>query len=239
MLTNIHLGARVEGKDGENLGRITYLVAEPTTTQVTHFVVEYGAFETRQAVIAISWLTEIAEDGKSVQLDLTKEQLDQFDDFIEREYVTDGVYSSGDSGMLPVDSNGYVYPLVGANPPVAGGYAETLPAPAIIETGNLPVGEAYSEHLNVPPNSLIVREGANVEALDGKLGRVKQVNLDPNDSHIVSFVVEKGFFFTEDIVVPVEMVKAASEQAITLNVNKEDVRNVSDSANHPNTQDFA
>jgi len=88
-----------------------------------------------------------------------------------------------------------------------------------------PVGAPVQETLNVPENALIIREGANVEALDGHIGKVKEVNLDPESGQITSFVVEKGLFVLDDYTVPVQMVESSTQDQVFVKLTKDDFKN--------------
>lgn len=256
MLTNIYLGAKVESPDGDNLGDLKYLVADPKSDQVTHLVVDRSGIDARQIVVEVTHVQDLSTDGKVVTLDLSDSQLYGMPDFMDREYVNVGTpYSNPTEADTPVTdvatpsgevygagpgvtaTAGYLYPIsdAGLGGPGAAGLDLVEPnsaaggqafAPVYSDLDN-PVGIPYEEKLNVPQGSLIIREGADVMAQDGKVGQVKRVNLDPNSSRIVSFTVEKGFIFTEDVTIPVEMVESATTEEINLNVTKDAAKNAS------------
>ena len=61
------------------------------------------------------------------------------------------------------------------------------------------------------------KENANVYTLDNKkVGEVERVVLDPQTKEITHLVVRKGFLFTEDKVVPINMVGSTAKDRITL-----------------------
>jgi sporulation protein YlmC with PRC-barrel domain len=61
------------------------------------------------------------------------------------------------------------------------------------------------------------KQNANVYTLDGKnVGRIDRVVLDPKTNEITHLVVRKGFLLTEDKVVPVDLIGAATEKGVTL-----------------------
>jgi uncharacterized protein YrrD len=84
-----------------------------------------------------------------------------------------------------------------------------------------PENQPYTEKVNVPENSLIIKEGAQVDALDGNVGKVKKVNLNPESGQLDSFLVEKGFFFKDEYLVPIEYVETATEAKINLNLSRD------------------
>ena len=232
MLSNIHLGAQVHGFNDEHLGTIKYLVADPNTDQISHFVVERDD----RAIVVEAGRIESVGDGGRVQLNMAGSQLNELPDFIEREYVNTNVaVSAGSDVPLPAgdsllpNSAGTFYPVAGSQ--FQGGAPGNSVSPAIdpitdpiiMGTGVAPVGAPYDEYLNVPEDALIIKQGAKVEALDGHIGSVKDVNLDPTTGGVVSFVVAEGFLFTHDVTVPIDMVDSAELDTITLNVNKSDI----------------
>ena len=233
MLTTLHLGANVQGFDNEHLGKVKYLVAEPQTDGITHFVISHTG---REIVVEAGRIEGVSEDGRTVSLNLAGEQLAQLPDFVEREYVNTNVPfsggadaplpASGAAAMInPVGSGGVIYPM--PNPQFSGGGLTTpsdpMVDPTLVGALNGPTGAPYEERMNVPEDSLIIRQGVRVEALDGKLGSVKDVNLDPATGRIASFVVAKGLFFSEDIVVPIELVSEADQDIVYLKVNRSEV----------------
>jgi uncharacterized protein YrrD len=255
MLTSLHLGAKVEGSDGKDIGSIKYLVAEPDTNRVTHFVVERSGFETGEVVVEAAGVQSVSEDGKTVRINVTEGQVDRLPPFVEREYESMGVpnvqnrenavdYSAtfpsqAWPGVQAAGGAGFIYPVVPApgeatvaasnaydNVPVA---STNLPLNPNLATSaqadvNGPVGIPYTEKRNVPEDSLIIPAGASVEATDGKVGTVKEANFDSATGRLVSFTVEKGLFFKDEFIVPVELVDSTAEDTVTLWVSKDDLQ---------------
>jgi uncharacterized protein YrrD len=218
VLQNVQLGAQVKGSDDSNLGKVKLVVADPDNKQVTHLVIEKGTFGAKQVVADSSLVRQISEDGKTVWLSVNQSGFDQLPDFVEREYVEPTAYNP----MVPSNPSNTVVemsPGVSVTTPVsAGGFFDPLPE----TTAGVPVpGEIFEERLNVPDNSLLIKQGAEVDAYDGKLGKVKRVNLDPTTGKITSFVVEEGLFFHREQTVPIEMVESATEKTVTIKASKD------------------
>lgn len=243
MLTNLHLGARVTGFNNESLGTVKTLVADPNTNLVTHLVVEEDTLGARQILVESGRLNQVSEDGKTVSLNLDRDQLTNLPDFMERQFVTsevNGNPNQPDYGDNPVPADAQIFrdqvaPLgspvtVNNFDPVsatlgAGGAPLVGTSNAVFGNAIGPVGAPVQEKLNVPENSLIIREGASVEALDGHIGKVKEVNIDPDSGQITSFVVEKGLFILDDYTVPIEMVDTANQDEVYLKLTKDDFKN--------------
>jgi uncharacterized protein YrrD len=62
-----------------------------------------------------------------------------------------------------------------------------------------------------------LKEGANVFTWDGeKVGSIDRVVLDPNTKEVTHLVVQKGFLFTTDKVVPISLIGPVTEDRVTL-----------------------
>jgi len=247
MLTNLHLGARVTGFNNEDLGTVKFLVADPNTNLITHLVVHEGGTGNRDILVESGRLNGVSDDGGTVTLNLDQAQLVQLPDFVDREYVTDDMANGGAVGApartnfgdnpVPVETSFFgttnnstaanMDTLDPINPTVTNGAGLGLTGTSNGLFGNAigPVGAPVQETLNVPENALIIREGANVEALDGHIGKVKEVNLDPESGQITSFVVEKGLFVLDDYTVPVQMVESSTQDQVFVKLTKDDFKN--------------
>jgi len=247
MLTNLNLGARVTGFNDKHLGTVKFLVADPNTNLITHLVVHEGGTGNRDILVESGRLNSVSDDGGTVNLNLDQDQLMQLPDFIDREYVTDDIANGTGVGApartnfgdnpVPVETdlfgttnNGTAVDtdtLDPINPTITNGAGLGLAGTSNGVFGNAigPVGAPVQETLNVSENALILREGASVEALDGHIGKVKEVNMDPESGQITSFVVEKGLFILDDYTVPVQMVESSNQDQVFVKLTKNDFKN--------------
>ena len=61
------------------------------------------------------------------------------------------------------------------------------------------------------------KENAEVVKSDGqKVGKMDRVVFDPNSNELTHLIVQKGFLFTEDKVVPLDCVESATEERVVL-----------------------
>lgn len=73
------------------------------------------------------------------------------------------------------------------------------------------------------------KEGAQVVTADRKdVGVVDRVVIDPKDKTITNIVVRQGYLFTEDKVIPIDLVDTASEERVTLNVRSDNMPELPD-----------
>jgi uncharacterized protein YrrD len=67
------------------------------------------------------------------------------------------------------------------------------------------------------------KHGVNVFTVeDDKVGSIEQVVVDPRTKEITHVIVRQGVLFTEDKVLPIEMIAAATEERVTLKAEVED-----------------
>ena len=77
--------------------------------------------------------------------------------------------------------------------------------------------------------TLQFRKGAKVFSADGKqLGRVDRVVIDPRSDAVTHLVIEKGFLFVKDKVLPVQLVETASADRIELLKGAEELGSLPD-----------
>jgi len=68
------------------------------------------------------------------------------------------------------------------------------------------------------------RQHALVYTFDGKnVGRIDRIVLDPQTKDVTHLVVRNGFLLTEDKVVPVDLIGAATEKGVTLRAEVSDL----------------
>jgi uncharacterized protein YrrD len=71
------------------------------------------------------------------------------------------------------------------------------------------------------------KQGATVMSSDGKdVGRIDRVVFDPKSKEISHIVIRQGFLFTEDKVVPVELVASATEENVYLRQSSEQLKDL-------------
>lgn len=222
MLDTIQLGAHVENENGEQFGSVKNLIIEQFTNEVTHLVVEKSIlFNTTQKVLPANAVQAITDEGKRVHINLTKSQYEHLDDFETREYVQvqhgHGAHLA-ESQTLHMGDSSYLYPVAGSGVLMPG-----LDRVAPMNIGTGAADSAYTLKTNIPDNSLVLKAGADVEATDGRIGKIKKVKLDPTSHKIAGFVIEEGGFFDEDYAVPLELVESITDNLVRLNVAKENL----------------
>jgi uncharacterized protein YrrD len=70
---------------------------------------------------------------------------------------------------------------------------------------------------------LELQEGTSVFTASGEeVGKINRFVLDPETNEVTHIVVQKGWLFAEDKVVPIDWVSSATEEKVTLNENTND-----------------
>jgi uncharacterized protein YrrD len=73
------------------------------------------------------------------------------------------------------------------------------------------------------------KEGAEVVTADGeRVGTIDRVILEPDTREVTHVVVQKGFLFTEDKVVPMSLIGPATEDRVTLREDAGDLEKLPD-----------
>ena len=76
----------------------------------------------------------------------------------------------------------------------------------------------------IPPGELAVRQGARVEATDGRVGRLDEFLVDPANERVSHLVMREGHLWGQrDVTIPVSQIDYLGEDVIYLKLNKKQV----------------
>ena len=82
----------------------------------------------------------------------------------------------------------------------------------------------YEVKAQVPPQDLVFRRGAQMEATDGKIDKVDGFMVNSENSHITHMILEKGHLWgNHDVAIPIDSVGAYDGQVVTLKLDKSSV----------------
>jgi sporulation protein YlmC with PRC-barrel domain len=80
------------------------------------------------------------------------------------------------------------------------------------------------EREDIPPGELAVRQGARVEATDGRVGKLDEFLVDPANERVSHLVMREGHLWgRRDVTIPVSQIDRLEENAIYLKLNKKQV----------------
>ena len=76
----------------------------------------------------------------------------------------------------------------------------------------------------IPPGEVAVRQGARVEATDGRIGRLDEFLLDPVTEQVTHLVMREGHLWGQrDVTIPVSEIDHLGEKTIYLKLDKDQV----------------
>lgn len=183
--------------DGKEAGHIAWVVIDPQTKEVTHLVIHRGFIFTNDKVVPIEQVT-VGPEGQ-VGLQLESQQLADLPDFAETQYVPAVDSKGGDS-----PSTVFSYPPYPGGAPLLSNFAPKV----LRET-----------HLNIPQDSVPLKEGARVVSGDDKeVGHVEQVLTSPPGDHVTHFLISKGLLVKEKRLIPAAWVDRLGEGEVHLAV---------------------
>jgi uncharacterized protein YrrD len=189
-------GVEVFSSAGEKIGKISRVVIDTKTKDVTDVVVDRGKDE---KVIPVS-LVE-SEDEDRLTLHETNQSVEDFPDYETTHYVP--LEEAGG----PYDAASYWYP------PVDYQYS-----PAGMLPGGKPKMILQTE-TSIPEGRVAIAEGAQVISVEDKhIGNVEQVIANLETNNVTHFVVGKGFLLKEHKLVPAHWVTKVEKDKIYLSV---------------------
>jgi uncharacterized protein YrrD len=188
--------------DGKHAGHIDRVVIDSRTNAVTHVVVRAGVLFTKDKVIPVEQIMPGPEGQQALQLD--SQQLAELPDFAETHYVA---MDEGTQGSAP--------PTVISYPPYPGG------APVVSDIGPKMRKET---RLNIPDNTVPLKEGARVIGLDGEeVGHMEQVLTNPPGDRITHFMNVIGLLNKERRWIPISWVGSLRDNEVQLAVKSNTV----------------
>jgi sporulation protein YlmC with PRC-barrel domain len=192
-------------------------VVDPSTGQITGFVVSTGGLFGRDVIVPPQEFASSSEDGKSLQLAIDKDELERRPSYVAEEYTSPPANWIPPAGYL-YPTAGFLWPAGGHLSPIGADYPTASP-------------EANAE-LEDTRRTITVEKGANVLDADGDaIGVVDDVRLDPDSGRLTGLVVLFGgklqtlFGSGETRHVGEEMIDGVeSDGSVRLRVRKEDLR---------------
>jgi sporulation protein YlmC with PRC-barrel domain len=189
-MTDVPLNADVKCTDGSG-GKSTYVIINPTTQQVTHFVVKEKRSCHTERLVPVDRIKETTHD--LIRLRCTKGELAKMEPFIEIEFAQRNI--------------SYVDPVVSLS---------QMRSCVVSKTTAVPV-----RHARIPPGELAVHRGAHVEATDGHVGRVDEFLVDPTTRNITHLVLrERRLGGRKEVTIPVSEIDRLEEETIYLKLDK-------------------
>jgi sporulation protein YlmC with PRC-barrel domain len=220
----LDLDAKVRARDGEEIGSVDRAIVNPQTNEVTDIVVRTGAIFGRDIVVPREDVERANQDGDTIQLDLTKEELERFPDFAIEEY--------GAPPPTWVAPAGYGFP--------AGSYAWPVAMDPMSGPMPMPVPQELVDDADVEePEQVTLTKGALVlDTHDDDIGVVDDLRFDADTGQLQGFVLRVGgalrtlFGGGDTIEVSRHQIKNVGESVVTLRLAKEEVEAAAHATSH-------
>lgn len=217
----LNLDAKVRARDGEDIGSVDRAVVDPHTNEVTHIVVRTGTIFGRDIMVPREDIERGGLDGDTIQLDLTRDELKQFPDFVLEQYGAPPSAWVAPAGY-GFPSTGYVWPI--AVDPMMG------PVPMIMPDDDL---DAEAED----PDQVTLTKGALVlDRHSDDIGVVDDVRFDAETGRVLGFVLRVGgalrtlFGGGDTVEVSRHQIERVGESIVYLRLAKEEVEAATEAA---------
>ena len=198
MQTDIPIEAEVRCDDGV-AGTSEAVIVDPLKREVTHLVLRERRFPHTERLVPVDLIARTTEG--EVHLRCSTAEVKKLDGFVEAQFI---VAPDGDLS----------YPVaVGAAAPYLWPYA--YPREKVLVT-----------HERIPKDELLVRRNSEVDATDGRVGRVEAFLVDPDDDHITHVVVRSGHLARREFAVPVSDVGEISQGRVALRLDRRGVEHL-------------
>ncbi|MGD2026922.1 MAG: PRC-barrel domain-containing protein [Anaerolineales bacterium] len=203
-------GIDIYSWENEKVGELKHVVIDPGTDEITHLVAEKGFLMPEDKLIPVSLVMEATDER--IKLFAFKGSFEDFDDFIEIEYVRSEKIRPDMIAKDEDDEDEFV-PLIAYPPAGAGGMGYT---PMIY----YPEEHKRESIKNIPAGTQDISEGTEVVGLEGeRVGNIEEMIVEPQSDQVTHFVISKGILFTEDKLIPSNWVKRYDDDQVKLLVD--------------------
>lgn len=210
----VDLDAKVRARDGEEIGSVDRAIVDPRTNEVTDIVVSTGAIFGRDIVVPREDVERANQDGDTIQLDLTKDELERLPDFMPEQYG-----APPPTWMAPT---GYGFP--------ATGYAWPIAMDPMMGPAPMPIPEEYVDEHTEEPDEVTLTKGALVlDRHDDDIGVVDDLRFDADTGRLEGFVLRVGgalrtlFGGGDTVEVSRYQIETVGESVVKLRLAKDEV----------------
>jgi hypothetical protein len=183
----LNLGAPALCRDG-GCGRLARVAVDPEAMSVSHLIVESGLLAKRSRVLPITLVESTI--GDEIHLSIGASEVYRFPEY--REVVQEEPLVDHSLARQPT----YWHPDV---PYPSSGGPQVLTRREKVRVG-------------VPEEVVVLEKGAAVEGLEGRIGRLEQLLVEPESGIINHVIVRQGLLLTTLRSVPAFMVESITER---------------------------
>jgi osmotically-inducible protein OsmY len=200
---DLRIGAQVHCKDGR-CGKLLALVTDPETDQVTDLVVEKGLLLKKDRVIPLAKV--IKSTDEEVHVALGRDEMSDYPEFDEKQLRVEG------PGYDKSEEYGRQ-----ARVHDAGYYGQPGSVPALPQ-----LRQEIQVEAGVRSKSIVIGRGTEVKTVEGDVGRVDHVLVDPKTGDVTYVVVDPGLF-GKALAIPMDFVRQIGQEGITLDIDEDDL----------------
>ena len=174
------------------------MILDPLKREITHLVLRAHRFPHTERLVPVDLVAWTTED--EVHLRCSTTDTEKLDTFLEGRFVE---APQGDPYPVGLDiAIPYLWPSVS------------------------PPGRVVVTQERIPRDELAVRRNIEVDATDGRVGRVEAFLVDRDDDHITNVVVRAGHLARREFAVPVSEVAEISEDRVALRLDRRAVQHL-------------
>ncbi len=214
-------GTKVVQANGNRIGKLSRVVVDPRSKDVTYIVIKRGFLAEEEKVLPARLVDESNE--QLIRLAPEMNDLEDFPDFVQTDYV------SLEGEMLPSENDSghgwqgevYSYPQIYPQPEwgLGGG---AVPPYYIPGQGYTPISKR-----NVPPGSVTLDQGTRVTTTDGQhAGDLDEIITGGPEDMATHIVLSRGLLGMQKKLIPVDWIMTVDEDQIRLAVPAKVVKNL-------------
>lgn len=204
-------GAHLETADGDDLGKVKQYVVTPSSSELTHVLVEKGVFFPEDRVVPVATIDHVEDDRVILRKDIDPSALPRF---VREDYtpVDDGTRGRL-AGRQQAD---YIwrYPVTYAGPfPIYPAYPMPLTGASQRQVDHPATRDRLAESEIIGPRTPVI-------SIEGdKVGTVSEMQID-GDGELSHLVVDLGFL-SDEKVLPAHWIESIESEGIRLAVGNE------------------
>ncbi|MEZ4870170.1 MAG: PRC-barrel domain-containing protein [Caldilineaceae bacterium] len=195
---DIPLNAKVYTKDG-HVGRSMCIIVNPIKQNVTHFVLRRKDEFGYQELVPVALIKETTPD--MILLNCHTHELAELAPFTKSEFIELNPNHASDPAGLDYAMFAWPYsPYDVSSPPMI-----------TVE--------------QIPYDELGIHRGAQVEATDGRVGRVGEFLVEPENCHITHLVLHENHFWGDKAVtIPIAAIDKIETDVVRLKLSRDEVK---------------
>ena len=200
---DIPLNAEVICTDGTN-GRSVCILINPVQNAVTHVVIETKGLLGVEYMVPVEHISSSTEN--EIYLDCSRKEMIDLEPFVRARFIGSGDPEYGDYHQTTYQIDGdedFLWPYAS--------HGE--------------IGMTYNSE-QIPHGELGIHRGSHVEATDGRIGKVDEFIINPENNHITHMVLREGHLWGEskDVAIPISDISSIDEDVVHLKLDKKSVK---------------